>query len=475
MANKSIAKNSIYNVVYKGLTTVFPLITTAYVSRALLPDGLGNVTYSMTIVTYFALIASLGIPNYGIRVIAQQSNDIQKRSIAFFELFLLNALSTVICIVAYYVFINEFSYFESRKILFNIVGLRLILNLLNLDWFFQGIEEYKIISTRGITVRVISFVLILIFVHEPSDYLKYALILCLGIAGNNIYNAFLLPRFIQFPKTKIVMTRHLVPVLFLLASTIATEIYTMLDTVIIEYYHEAANVAYYSNAVKIVRTVYNITIAIAAPLYPRISMYIQNQELEKSNKLLNDGSKIIYMIAFPAAVGIIMLSNYIAPMLFGNAYMPSAGVLKILGVLIIVFSSAYLFGHIILLAAGKEKEILYATIAGAIINFSINMLLIPSLKQEGAAIASLCAEIVVTIILVFYARHYYSLSIGKEYTLSIVFSLTLMAITIMVGKYFLDYSVLNTIIIIISAMIVYFVGLIISKNESIKFLVRKVK
>ena len=64
MAKKSIALNSMFNMAYKGFTALFPLLTTTYIARTLLPEKVGLVSYANTIVVYFTTIASLGIPNY---------------------------------------------------------------------------------------------------------------------------------------------------------------------------------------------------------------------------------------------------------------------------------------------------------------------------------------------------------------------------------------------------------------------------
>ena len=141
MNNQSIAKNSLYSLIYRGFNTLFPLIITVYVSRALLPESIGQVTYAQTVVSYFTLIASLGIPNYGIKAIAKTGNDLQLRSKTFLELYLINFVSTSICLIGYYSFINTVSYFNSRVNLFNIVGLLLVLNLFNVDWFYQGMLQ----------------------------------------------------------------------------------------------------------------------------------------------------------------------------------------------------------------------------------------------------------------------------------------------------------------------------------------------
>ena len=474
MAKKSVAKNSLFNVFYRGVTTVFPLITTAYVSRALLPEGVGKVTYATTVVTYFTLVASLGIPNYGIKSIAQKADDPDERSRTFFELFTINLISTLVCIVAYYIFVNSIPYYKGRRMLFNIVGLRLVLNILNVDWFYQGIEEYKLISIRGVTVRIVSLILMIIFVHQPSDYLKYALILTLGYAGNNVYNGILLRKFINLKRYDLSLQQHMGPVLVLLASTIATEIYTMLDTVMLEYFHGEASVGYYSNAVKIVRTVYNMTIAIATPFYPRISWHIRNKDFANSNKLLNEGAKVIYLIAFPASVGLITTSTLIAPFLYGKAFLPSAEVIRIIGILVVVFSTAYMFGHIILMSVGREKDILKATISGAVVNFVLNLILIPKLMQGGAAIASVSAELVVTTVLVMQARHYFTVLIQKEYVLSVLSSLAVMTAVIFIEMKMLSDSAVNTMVIVMSAVVVYGVMLLITRNDIVQKMLMRI-
>lgn len=73
---------------YKGFTALFPLITTSYVSHVLLPAGVGRVSYANTIAAYFVLIASLGLPSYGVKAIAQSNVDKEQRSRTFWNCFL---------------------------------------------------------------------------------------------------------------------------------------------------------------------------------------------------------------------------------------------------------------------------------------------------------------------------------------------------------------------------------------------------
>lgn len=61
---------------------------------------------------------------------------------------------------------NCFPYFQNQKPVLNIMGLMLVFNLFNVDWFYQGIEEYGIIATRGTVVKIVSFMAMLLFVKN---------------------------------------------------------------------------------------------------------------------------------------------------------------------------------------------------------------------------------------------------------------------------------------------------------------------
>ena len=468
MAKKSIAINSIFNMAYKGFTVLFPLLTTTYIARTLLPEKVGLVSYANTIVIYFTTIASLGIPNYGVKEISKCGENVKERSKTFSELFSINFASTAICMALYYIFVNSFSYFQNQKPVLNVMGLMLVFNLFNVDWFYQGIEEYGIIATRGTVVKIVSFIAMLLFVKKPEDYLKYALILSMATAGNYIFNMLLLRKFVIFRRYTLNIRHHLKPVFILLASSIATELYMALDTVMLEYFHGSANVAYYSNATKIVRMIYTMVIAFVATFYPRISYYIQNNKINESNRLVEKGFDIILLMALPCTVGLMSTAKYIIMILFGNRYINAISVLEIASILVFIFSVAYMLGHIILIASGNEKYILKATIAGAIVNAILNACLIPSCAENGAIIASVISEITVTFVLIFHSRRNFSLS--KDYTFlkSIGLSLVLMTMGILVvKKYFLltNSIVLHFVEIVLVAVLIYGGALIATRNK----------
>lgn len=463
---KSIVKNSLYNLLYKGFTALFPLLTTSYISRVLMPNGVGAVAYANTIATYFVTVASLGIPNYGVKLIASYRNNDNKRSDSFFELVIINAVSTLMCIIIYYFLVNLTSLFCGKIPLMNIMGLLLILNFFNIDWFYQGLEEYRYITTRGIIIKVFSFVLMLFFVKTQEDFLIYALILCFATAGNYFLNVLNVRKYISYNrKEHLELKRHLKPIFVLLAATISTEIYTMLDTVMLEYYQGDAAVGYYTNAVKIVRMVYTVTISMVATFYPRVSGLYAEGKSEEVNRLLSIGTKVILLVSIPAVIGLIGTADYIVPILLGDSFMPSILILRMLAILVFIFSIAYFLGHVVLMATGNEKVILKATVCGAIVNMVLNFALIPLISGAGAAIASVSAEFIVTGIMLYHSLKIIKINISIKYICSIIIACGVMIMPMFIVKGLFSNRTIDLCVVVIVCVFFYALLLMITKND----------
>jgi len=246
-----------------------------------------------------------------------------------------------------------------------------------------------------------------------------------------------------------------------------------LDTIMLEYYHGETCVGYYSNPVKIVRMTYTVVIALVAVFYPRISYHYKQKEYDRCNELLSRGFKIMLLLALPCTVGIGITAEYIVPFLFGEAFLPSIGTLRILSVLVLVFSVAYFLGHIVLIATGQEQKILHATIAGAVINAAVNFLLIPSMQQSGAAIASVLSEIAVTTVLVWHARCSYHLAIGRNYVISLGAALAAMTAVVFLLKRLTWTVPVMLFVLIAAAAAVYFGCLLLFRNDTVMELLHK--
>jgi len=469
--SKSLAKNAVFNLFYKSLSIVFPLITITYASRVLLAHGIGQVSYAQSIVAYFGIFASLGIPNYGIREIAKVSNQ-KQLNLTFTSLFLINALFTTICIVAYYSIIYYFDSFSNEFDLFAVVGLYLVLNYFNVDWFYQGKEEYGYIAVRSLVVKVLFTILLFVFIKEPKDYVKYALLYYFAIAGNNLFNFFHLRNYLHFDFSDIKISQHIKPIFIFFSATIAVELYQQMDVTLLGVFTEKSNVGYYFNSVRLMRVVANSLIAIGAVLLPRISKYFMENRTDEISTLSTKLFNLLLFISFPFAIGTFVLADYLVFIAFGDDFIPAIPTLRILSILIFILAIIGGLTTPILLSTNKEKKYFYVSIGAAVINFVLNLFLIPSFSHNGSAIASVITQLFIVVFQLFFMKDYLRLNEIKLVKIignGIVMGLSIWWIDAIIN---LPY-IWKFIVDIIMGVSVYLLLAVIQKDDSFLFLLNK--
>lgn len=433
--NNSVAINGLFFVGYRVLNILFPLITSVYVARVLLPSGTGRVAYAQNVVTYFTLLASLGLPTYGTREIARNLSFEERYNETFFELIFINTISTTICVIAYYTLCFIIPSFRNDLQLYLVAGLAIILNYFNIDWLYQGREEYKYIAIRGFLIKALSVVLIFLMVKEQSDYVAYAGIYCLVLGGNNFVNCIGLKHRIHFTNNRLNLKRHLKPVLILFATTIAIELYTMLDTTMLGIMCSDQVVGHYSYAMKTTKIIITVLTAATTVLLPRLSStYHISKERYKS--LANKGIEFLFSVSIPISIYMYFNAYDIVVFLYGNHYENAVETLKILALLIPFISFSTYLGAQILCSANCEKDMLVAVSIGAITNILMNAVLIPRFYQNGAAIASVASELIVMLCDAYFVKRKIKLCIPtKSVIMTIVTSMTVVICTHIVHEY----------------------------------------
>ena len=469
MKQKSLVKNSIYNVVYKGLNALFPLVTIAYVSRILLASGVGKVSYAQNIAQYFITMAALGIPNYGIREIAKRQNDREGMNRTFTELFTINLISTVIFTLCYYILIFAIPSFRKDCMLHVVVGSMIVLNAINVDWFYQGVEEYKYIAVRSFCVKLFSLGLIFILIHSPEDTTKYAAINCAAVCGNYLCNIIHLKKFgIRLGFKSLNLKQHMKPIMILLGSVISVELYTLLDTTMIGAICGDTAVGYYTNSIKLVKMLITLITAIAGVLLPRLSYYHGLGEEEKCSEIVSKVFQVMLFIFVPCEIGIFALSKQIVVTFFGSSFAEAETTLRIASFLICTLGFSNLFGTQVLLTYGREKLLLMTTIAGAVSNIIMNSILIPMFQQNGAAFASVISETLVTTLSFIFARKYIKMRIDKKFWIATAASGIALAAVVSAVMMLKLPDIAAIAVSIAAGAAVYFVVNMIFRNPMIK-------
>lgn len=464
--NKSIAKNAIFNVLYKIMNMFFPLITTIYISHILMASGVGKVSTAQNIAQYFVLLAPMGIANYGIREIARSRNDHVNMERLFTELFSINFCSSLLCAGIYYCIILKGEYFAAERILYLVVGLPIVFNLINIEWFYQGNEEYVYIAIRSVIVKFVSLLAIVFCVKAVEDYVVYALIYALGMAGNYLFNIInLVKKGVHLNFSNLSISRHFKPIFILLCSNIAIELYTLLDTTMLGVMCTDETVGYYTNSIKLVKIIVSLITAIGGVILPRLSYYKKQGMIQECNLLISKMTKVMLFFAIPSGLGVFLLADKLVWIMFGETFMPSVFTVRVATILIYVLGFSNLFGTQVLLTFNQEKKLLICTCVGAVSNIIMNSFLIPMFEHNGAVIASVISETIVTLMTLSFAKKHAAIKIEPNYWMKIMVASVGMSGMVL----FLTQAISNALCCAISCVfcggILYLVLGILLKNE----------
>lgn len=468
----NLKKNFIMNFIKILVNLIFPLITFPYISRILLPEGIGRVTFVQSINNYFLLFINLRIPLYGIREIARVRNNKLEESKVFSEILSLNILTTIIGIIFYFIF-YQLNIIKDDKEIFLIFSIVLLLNFFSVDWFFQGIEDYKYITIRTIIIKIISFIFLIIFVKEKSDIYKYVIIVVFSLVGSNFFNIIRALKIVKLELKELNIKRHLKGILIIFSMNLAISIYTNLDSVMLGSYGSKYALGIYSAASKIIHLILGIITSLGAVLLPRISSYISEKKEEEIKIILEKTFSFLIALIIPSIIGLYFTGNEIIRLFAGKEYIEAVITLRILSFIILFIGFSNFVGIQILYPRGEEKKVFYSVLIGAIVNFSLNLYLIPKYLQNGAAIATCIAELMVIVVQIYLGSKYLNFKMFNWNNFKFIISSCAMGIILYFVQDLKLNILINLIIKIIFGIGSYILVLLILKEENLHEIIEK--
>ena len=459
----SVKKNYLYNLLYQMTSVLLPVLTIPYVSRVLSADGIGinTVTYANT--QYFILLGSLGISIYATKKIATIREKKDKLKKTFWEIF---SIQFTGCILAYMVFALTLGQSHKYGVFYMLQGFYILAAAVDISWYFLGIENFKNASLRSFFAKIISVILIFIFVKTRDDLWKYILI----NAGTMFVGQLIMWFYVgkdmlkvkEIGKLKIAM--HIMPILALFVPQIATQVYTVLDKTMIDLFKGAVEAGYYDQSQKIVRILLSVVTSLGIVMLPKIANLFSKDDLNEVKKSLRKAFVVISFLSIPITFGLIGISDKFVPILFGNEFLSVIPLTKISPVLVIIIGLGNVFGTQYLLAIGKNKEYTASVCIGALVNFCFNLLLIPRFAAMGAVIATVSAELSIALIQFWFARVVFDFTWIKETYKYWVSGILMLAIVRLVGNV-TPISILFLVLQIAIGSLVYFISLIILRDK----------
>lgn len=403
---RSVKKNYILNLIYEVYALIIPLAVTPYVSRVLGENASGRYSFTYSICTYFTLFAALGFNRYAQRLIAQYQGMAEKQSIAFYEIIIARFFSVGFTLIVYYALIIFDCYDAKYSQLMTIMSINIIAVAFDIAFFFQGNEEFGKIVFRNIIIKTSGFICIFAFVKGPNDLWIYTLIQSLIVGVNAISLWVYMPRYlVKIEWRNIRPLRHIPKTLVLFLPTIATSVYTSLDKTLIGIItaNEVEN-GNYEYASQLVRMAMTVITSLGTVMIPRNSQQIASGNLKKVEDNIYYSSRFVFFVGIPLTFGLMAISEKFMPWYLGPGYDKAALLVMILSPLIIIVGLSNVFGLQFLIPNNEDKKFTMAIILGAVTNFLLNCIMIKNWGSYGAALASIIAELVVTITMLIMVR-----------------------------------------------------------------------
>lgn len=463
MGKQSIKKNYIYNLSYQILVLITPLITTPYLSRVLGADGVGTVSFAESVVSYFVLIATLGITTFGQRELSYVQDKRQGRSIVFWETKILEIITSIAVLVIYI----PFALMQQYKIMYLILAFNLLAVMVDVVWLFQGLEEFKIIVLRNTIFKIIGIIYIFVAVKTKDDLVKYIF----GIAFFNFISNLSLwvyvPKYVDKINWNVIHPlKHFGTIMSLFIPTIAIQIYTVLDKTMIGLITQSSfENGYYEQALKISKMVLTVVTSLGTVMIPRIGFHFGKGEVEQVNSFMYRGYRFVWFLGIPLCFGLIGVSGNFVPWFFGTGYDKVIPLMRILSFLILAIGINNVTGIQYLIPTKRQNIFTKTVMIGAGVNFTLNLILIYYLQAIGAAIASVVAESTIAIVQLYLVRKELSVKqvIFSSVHYLIAGAVMLMVLFIMNGIF--NASIRHTAIMVASGAISYGIVLLLLRDD----------
>lgn len=462
-----LKKSLIYQSLYEILIILLPLLTTPYISRILGARNIGIHSYTYSIANYFVLFANLGIKNHGSRSIAKVRDNPKEVNRVFSEILALHLFFSTIVAVIYMIFLPIITgrYYEIAWI----QGIYILAAIFDINWFFFGMEEFRLTVGRNTIVKIISVVCIFLFVKSKADLWIYALILALGTFIGQSLVWLMLSRFVSWEKPQWPgLKRHLKPMFVLFLPVLALSLYKYMDKIMLGSISSKIQVGFFENAEKVINIPMSLITAFGTVLMSRIANMITNSQEKKIIKLINSSMEAIMLIALAIAFGLASIATILAPIFFGKEFIECGVLIMGLSVTVPFMAFANVIRTQYLIPYNMDRVYIISLLSGAVINLLINILLIPHLAARGSVIATIAAEAAVCIYQTIAVRKF--LPVKKYLLQSIPFAVlggAMFYIVFRTGKV-LGTSIKTLIIQIAIGAIFYSVGslLILLKTKS---------
>ncbi|WP_125567447.1 polysaccharide biosynthesis C-terminal domain-containing protein [Companilactobacillus insicii] len=390
-----IVKNYLYNAFYQIFILLVPVITIPYLSMVLGPEKVGINSFTNSVIQLFILFGGIGTNLYASRQVAFVRDDRQKLSNLFCEIVILRITIFVVTGIffgIFMIFTREYRAFYLAQ------AISIIAAMLDVAWFFVGMENFAVTVLRNIVVKVATLICIFIFVKSANDLMSYILVISLSLVFGNLTLIPSLRRYLVKPKwKKLAIWKHFLPSLVLFIPQGSSQIYVLINKALLGAIVGVTVSGYFDQSDKIIKMILAIVTVTGAVMMPHVANAFAKGDHNKTKECLYNSFSFISAISMPMVLGLIAISNKFVPLFFTSKFIAVVPIMMIESVVILLVGWNNVIGMQYLLPTKQTRSYNESVCLGVLINVVLDIPMIILWGAIGAAIATVLSETTVTI------------------------------------------------------------------------------
>lgn len=371
--NKSFFKNLSYLAIVELSNVIIPFILLPYLLIVLGNKNYGLVIFAQSVILYLLLIQNFGLTTYGVREISLNSKNIKEIEKVVSSIFILKIFLFIINFFILYIVTIIFDLLRENRLLLFLSMWICFNDIIFPKWYFQGIEKMKSITVLALINKLVSLVLILLFINSKNDYLLVPIFYGIGSFISSIICLYVIfvKHNIKFIIPKISSLYNIIKQsLTFFISEVSVALFANSNKVIIGSYLGMIELSYYDVTEKIVSVFRNIPLTVVRDsIYPRVVK-------TKNFLILRKTTIVMGLYAIVSITIIFLFSNDILTLLGGNQLTESLLVLRIYSITIFTTHISNYYITVGLWATNHEKIFRNLMFYSAILFFFLFLLLL---------------------------------------------------------------------------------------------------
>lgn len=484
---KSVTRNAVLNIVKTVMSLAFPLITFPYSTRVLGLTAVGKYNFASSVVSYFSMLAALGVTMYAVREGSRYRDDPEKTSQFCNEVFSINIYSMLLTLLLLFLSILFIGKLQNYTVLLLIFSVRIVLNTINVNWIYSIFEDFTFPTITAALMEIISISVMLLFVHSPEDLFIYAISAVIAYNGSGLLMFLYVRKYVDLHFIWKPTLIHLKPIMIIFFLELGMSVYVDSDIILVGWIDGDDATGLYSTASTIYKILKQVLNALNMVVLPRIAYHVgqetfcrsENNEAgytEHHQQAENLGSLLVnttITLALPMMTGIYILAEPIVTLVAGEAFHDAYQPLQLLSIALLFAVLATFYGQSVLTAYKQEKAFMRATIISALVNIVLNLILIPRYHVNAAACTTILAEFIMVIMTYAAARKYLRIPISANVIISSVIGCAAIICIGILMKNLIDSSLICMLATVAASMAAYAVIMIVFRNDVIWRLLRR--